>query len=301
MNDFSTSPLQSGNQSGNEACLQAEPLGRMLQRLRGLSNQQIDDIVDYQRRHGLQFGEAAVALRLASDDDILALISRQFHYAYDSQSDASALPADIVVARNPFSEGAEVVRDLRSQLIMGVMHPAATHRALAVVSAHAGDGKTFVAANLAAAFSQLGTRTLLVDANMRRPRIGTLFAAAAQESAGLSMILSGRAVKHALHQVQALPNLFILPAGPIPPNPQELLQGGAFVSLLDELHTEFDHIIIDTPASDHGADFGMVAARAGATLVVARRDHTPYRAIARLVTTLARTEASMAGVVMNTY
>jgi chain length determinant protein tyrosine kinase EpsG len=300
MNDMSKPQTGAGRAPFAGAESENLPLGRMLQKLRGLSDQQIQDIVEYQGLHGLQFGEAAVELRLASDDDIVGLIARQFHYPCDAGTNASALPAELVVAKSPFSDGAELVRDLRTQLLMGVMGAAGPRPPLAVVSAQSGDGTTFVAANLAAAFSQFGTRTLLIDANMRKPRAGVLFGGA-DGSTGLSTILSGRAVKYAFQQVAALPNLFILPAGPIPPNPQELLQGAAFELLLDELRTEFDHIVIDTPASDSGADFRMIAARAGATLVVARQDVTPYDALARLVQTLGRGAGTLAGVVMNRY
>lgn len=279
---------------------EAIPIGRMLQTLRGLSDAQIDEIVAYQRRHGLQFGEAAVALQLASDDDIVGLISKQFHYPYDARSDAASLPAELVVVKNPFSEGAELVRDLRTQLTMGAMRPAKAGRLLAVASPQSGDGKTFVAANLAAAFSQLGTRTLLIDANMRQPRIGSVFGAV-QDGAGLSMILSGRAVQHAFHQAKSLPNLFVMPAGTVPPNPQELLQGAAFELLLEELRHDFAHIVIDTPAAEAGADYRMVAARADAVLVVARQDRTPFRTLAQLVKTLERGPGALAGVVMNRY
>jgi len=278
----------------------AQPLGRMLQTLRGLTDAQIGEIADYQRRHGLQFGAAAVALKLASDDDIVGLISKQFHYPCDAAADASTLAAELVVAKNPFSEGAELIRDLRTQLTVGAPNGTAAGRLLAVASPQSRDGKTFVAANLAAAFSQLGTRTLLIDANMRTPRVGALFGAPA-DVPGLSMILSGRVVNGAFHRVAALPHLFVLPAGTVPPNPQELLQGRAFELLLDELRQEFDHIIVDTPPEDAGADYRMVAARAGGVLVVARQDHTPYRALARMLTALGRTPGAVAGVVMNRH
>jgi chain length determinant protein tyrosine kinase EpsG len=300
MNALSNRMLNAGSAAAEQSAEQNLPIGRMLQILRGLSDAQIDEIVAYQRRHGMQFGEAAVALQLASDDEIVSLISKQFHYPYDAASDASRLPAELVVAKNPFSEGAELIRDLRTQLTMGVMSPAQGGRLLAVCSAESGDGKSFVAANLAASFSQLGARTLLIDANMRQPRIGPLFGAA-QESIGLSMILSGRAVQYAFLHVPALPNLLVLPAGTIPPNPQELLQGPAFELLLDELRQKFDHIVIDTPSSNAGADFRMVAARADATLVVARQDVTPFRSLDGLLKTLTRGRGTLAGVILNRY
>lgn len=300
MNALSNRALNGSDPTPEPSAAPGLPIGRMLQTLRGLSDAQIDEIVAYQRRHGMQFGEAAVALQLASDDEIVSLISKQFHYAYDAASDASSLPAELLVAKNPFSDGAELIRDLRTQLTMGAMNQAQSGRLLAVCSAQPGDGKSFVAANLGASFSQLGARTLLIDANMRQPRIGTLFGAA-QDSVGLSMILSGRVVKHAFHQVKALPNLFILPSGTIPPNPQELLQGRAFELLLDELREQFDYVLIDTPSSDAGADFRMVAARTDATLVVARQGVTAYRSLDLLLKTLARGPGTLAGVVMNRY
>jgi protein-tyrosine kinase len=285
------------SEAGPKAELQ--PIGRMLQELRGLSDRQIEDIVEYQHIHGLQFGAAAVALRLASDGDIVELIARQFHYPYDSGAAAASLPAELVVARDPFSDGAEIFRDLRTQLILGAAS-ADGIPPLAVVSPKAGDGKTFVAANLAAAFSQLGTRTLLIDADMRKPRAGALFGAS-DGGPGLSTILAGRALRYAFRPVAALPNLFILPAGPIPPNPQELLQGTRFSLLLEELRKEFAHIVIDTSAGESGADFRMVAARASTTLVVARQDHTPFNDLDRMVQTLGRCAGVLAGVVMNRH
>ena len=301
MNDMSQRPREDQWKPATPPDEEPQPLGRMLQTLRGLSDAQIDEIVEYQRSHGLQFGEAAVALRLASDGDIVELIARQFHYPCDPGSDASsALPPELVVARNPFSDGAEMIRDLRTQLLIGLAGADGGRLSLAVTSAQAGDGKTFVAANLAAAFSQLGKRTLLIDANMRQPRAGAIFGVA-DGSPGLSTILSGRALKYAFHQAAALPNLFVLGAGPIPPNPQELLQGATCELLLDELRREFDHIVIDTPAGDSGSDFRMVAARAAATLVVARQDCTSYDALAAVVQTLARGASTLAGVVMNRY
>ncbi|MGJ7917778.1 polysaccharide biosynthesis tyrosine autokinase [Massilia sp. LXY-6] len=301
MNDMTHLLREQERKSTARPAEEPQPIGRMLQTLRGLSDQQIEEIVEYQRVHGMRFGEAAVALRLASDGDIVELISRQFHYPYDSNPDASsALPAELVVAKNPFSDGAEIIRDLRTQLLMGMTGVEGQRLTLAVTSAQTGDGKTFVATNLAAAFSQLGTRTLLIDANMRKPRAGSVFGVP-DGSPGLSTILSGRVLKYALHQVAPLPNLFILAAGPVPPNPQELLQGASFELLLDELQKEFDHIVIDTSASESGSDFRMVAARTAATLVVARQGSTSYNALAAVVQTLARSSTTLAGVVMNSY
>ena len=87
----------------------------------------------------------------------------------------TSLHADLVAATDPFGEEAEAFRELRSQLLMGVLADGTARRALAVLSPDVGDGKTFFAANMAISFSQLGGRTLLVDADMRTPRQHLLF------------------------------------------------------------------------------------------------------------------------------
>ena len=112
---------------------------------------------------------------------------------------------------SPFSDEAEVFRELRSQLLMGVLRPDQPRRALAVVSPNVGDGKTYLAANMAIAFSQLGGRTLLVDADMRTPRQQDCSASAT--GPGLSSVLSGRAEHERDPTVADLPSLYVLPVG----------------------------------------------------------------------------------------
>src|SRR5690606_31496730 len=110
-------------------------------------------------------------------------------------------------------------------------------RALAIVSPNSGDGKTFFSANLAIALSQLGGRTLLVDADMRGPRQHEVFGV--EGTAGLSGLLSGRAEANVIIQAPDLPSLFLLPVGITPPNPLELVERPAFGLLLRELLNKF--------------------------------------------------------------
>lgn len=287
-------------QMADKFAVQEQSMGHLLQDRRNLTDAQLNQISTYQTQHGLRFGEAAVALQMASNDDIASLLAKQFHYPYQQQADVGQLPPMLRVAVDPFSDGAEVFRDLRTQLGMGCMNAEQPRRALAVVSATPGDGKTFVAANLAAAFSQLGAPTLLIDANMRQPSLAKLFGIA-HDAPGLSSILSGRAVEYAFHQVPSLPSLFILPAGPLPPNPQELLQRPAFKLLLEELLVTFEHVIVDTPSSASGADFRTIAARSGAVMAVARKDSTSYPALEKLLAVLDAGASKMAGVIFNQY
>lgn len=272
-------------------------IGDLIREVRDLDDEEMARIVAYQRQHGLRFGEAAVALRLATSEEVLWALSRQYSYSY-APGLGDAAVAELVTARYPFGDDAEAFRELRSQLLMGVLG-AGSRRALAVLSPHVGDGKTYIAANLAVAFSQLGGRTLLVDADMRTPRQHRLFGIEPEH--GLSGLLSGRYDGDAIQPVQGLPGLFLMPVGPTPPNPLELLQRPAFGLMIQELLTKFDHLIVDTPAALHGADARVIAAKAGAALVVGREGQSRMDAMRALLKSLEKTPAAVAGVVMNEH
>jgi chain length determinant protein tyrosine kinase EpsG len=263
-----------------------------------LTDKQIEWIFNYHREHDLRFGEAAVELGLARREHVLWALSQQFHYPY--AIDEKEVNPELVIAANPFSDEAEAFRELRSQLLMGVMAPDKPRRALAVVSPDVGDGKTYLASNVAAAFSQLGGPTLFIDADMRTPRSQDVFGITLNRT-GLSAMLSGRAEDGLVQRSSQLPSLFVLPVGAIPPNPLELIQRPAFSLLIQEMVGKFDHVIVDTPATSHGADSRAIAAICGAVLVVGRRGRTSMKSLNGLVSALGRGPATLAGVVMNEY
>jgi len=273
-------------------------IGELIRQLRRLNDSQVQDIMAHQRQHDLRFGEAAVALRLASPGDVLWALSRQFHYPYAADGN-TRLSAELVAAVDPFHAQAEAIRSIRSQLLQGVMAPDSGRKALAVVSPDVGDGKSYFAANLAIAFSQLGARTLLLDADLRSARQHRLFAVS--NASGLSDILASRAVIGGLHAVPELPSLFVLPVGALPPNPVELLQRPAFDRFLRDLLSQFEHVIVDTPAAVHGFDARVLAAKCGASLVIGRRGTSRMKALHELVDGLGRGTQKLAGVVINEH
>jgi chain length determinant protein tyrosine kinase EpsG len=274
------------------------PIGRLLRHVTTFTDDQVARVLNYQREHGLRFGEAAVALKLATDDDVVWALSQQFHYPY--ALDSAELHPELVAATSPFSDEAEDFRELRAQLLMGVLAPAQTRRAVAVVSPDVGDGKTYLAANTAVAFSQLGGRTLLLDADMRAPRLQRLFGLTPGVH-GLSSILAGRAETNVVRPVRDLPGLYLLPVGESPPNPQELVQRPAFALLIKELLAKFDHVVVDTPAASHGADARVIAAICGAAVMVGRRGRSRMDAMAGLLAGLSKSPCKLAGVVMNEH
>ena len=274
------------------------PIGELIRERRPLSDAQIQQILDYQREHGLRFGEAAIALRLATNDDVVRALAQQFHYPYAPEATLQ-VSSELVAARDPFGDDAESFRELRSQLLMGVLAAHEPRRALAVSSPDIGDGKTYLAANLGVAFGQLGGRTLVVDADLRTPRLHRVFDV--DNAAGLSSVLSGRSEASVIQRAPQLPSLFVLSAGAVPPNPLELVQRPAFGLLMRELLLKFDHVIVDTPAAVHGADARVIAAHCGAVMVLARSRRSRVRALQALIGALAKGPAAMAGVVMNDY
>ena len=273
-------------------------LGDILQQTKNLTAEQVDQILAFQRDKRLRFGEAAIALGFATDEDILFALSQQFHYHY-APAEQHQLSSELVVANRPFSRQAERFRAIRSQLMMRVFGGEPSKMALAVVSPDSGDGKTYFSANLAIALSQLGGRTLLVDADLRGPRQQGLFGI--ESMSGLSSVLSGRAEANVIQQIPALPSLYLLPAGVLPPNPLELVERPAFGLLIRELKSKFDHVIVDTPAAVYGSDASVIASRCGAALVVARKGKSQLRSLQDLVGTLADGAGHVAGVIMNEY
>lgn len=273
-------------------------IGDIIAEANKLTPEQVERILAHQKTHGLRFGEAAVSLGLAKGEDVLWALSQQFHYPY--AAGGGPAPSDeLVLAAKPFSDQAEAFRVLRSQINMKLYGADAPRRALAVISANNGDGKTFFAANLAIAFSQLGGRTLLVDADMRSPRQHEVFGL--DNSSGLSGILSGRSETNVIRPVRDLPSLFVMPVGTLPPNPTELVERPAFALLMRELVAKFDHVIVDTPAAVHGADYAVIAARCGAALALARKGETRVAALQELIGALGNTPTELAGVVMNEH
>jgi chain length determinant protein tyrosine kinase EpsG len=270
----------------------ARPIGELLRTLRPLSDGDIAHILVVQRRMGLRFGEAAVALDLASQADVLRALSMQFNYP--CALDLSRFGAGgLVVATDPHGAQAEAFRELRSRILAGPRVP------LAVLSPDRGDGRTHVAANLAITFSQLGERTVLVDGNLRAPALHRVFGL--KERASLADLLNGRRPQRPFDRSAELPGLFVMQVGAPPPNPLELLQQPLFAVLLRELQREFDRVIVDTPPARDSADARVIAATCGQAVLVGRSGRTDARAMNLLVERLRRTRADIAGVVLNAY
>jgi receptor protein-tyrosine kinase len=252
-----------------------------------------------QKEHNLRFGDAAVRLGLLTEADIQYALSRQFSYAYlrKTSDDKKPVSEELVAAYEPFSPRVEQLRAIRSQLMLRWFDKADQRQVLTVVGTERGEGRSYLAANLAVVFSQLGERTLLVDADLRNPRQHELFYL--ENKVGFSTVLSGRSREEAIVRIPDLAGLCVLPAGPVPPNPLELLNRLNFDEFMIQVKSTFDVIIIDTPAMSAGEDAAMIAVRTGAALAVARSAQTKVAAFSDLVQGLMNAGVSVVGSVLN--
>jgi protein-tyrosine kinase len=273
-------------------------LGEIIRDTRNLTAEQVEKILHYQQSKGIRFGEAAIALGFVNADDVLSALARQFNYPY-AGPERGDISAELITLSAPFARQAEAFRALRSQVVMRTAAEGKTRLAVAVISPNQQDGKTYIASNLAVVLAQLGGRTLLVDADLRGPRLHSVFGL--DGSSGLSHILLGRTGDMVIKQVPIVPNLFVLPAGASPPNPLELLERPAFALLMREMASKFDHVVIDTPAAEYGSDAVVIAVRCGSALVVARNQRSRLDVLQALTRNLSSSDAKVVGVVTNDH
>jgi chain length determinant protein tyrosine kinase EpsG len=263
-----------------------------------LSVNDAEKILRFQKEQGKRFGDAATDLGLVTQDDIRFALSQQFDYPYLPVGDTS-LSGELVAAYKPFSPVVEKLRTLRSQLMLRWFNAERQHNALAIMSPGNKEGRSFIAANLAIVFSQLGEKTLLIDADLRAPRQHELFKL--DSNAGLSGMLAGRIGPEAVVRVPTLLGLSILPAGAIPPNPQELLGRQNFTDLMELLIRDFDVVIVDTPAANEHDEAQIIASRAGAALMLAHKNVSSISDMTHLVRSLQQTGAMVVGSVLNDF
>ena len=278
------------------------PIGAILVEEGKLSPGQVERVLEVAGKLGIRFGEAAVRLHLITEEEVRFALAQQYdfpHLLHDTDEKAVQPSRELVAAFAPFHPRTEEMRALRTQLLIRWYNPQAHRNALVIASPGSAEGRSYVAANLAVVFSQLGARTLLLDADLRKSRQHEIFGLPG--SNGLSTLLAGRVDHSSTYPIPGLNRLSVLPAGPLPPNPQELLSRPAFTALLKDLQSLYDVVIIDTPPARQYADAQSVAYRAGDALVIARKDHTAVSATSKVVQEMAGTGARVVGTVINSY
>lgn len=261
-----------------------------------LSPQDAERILQVQKADGIRFGEAGIKLGVLTEADILYALSLQFNYPFLPTGPNKPVSDEVVAAYRPFGVEGDQIRALRSQLQMRWFNAPGKRTALSVVSTSRGDGRSHLAANLAVSFAQVGERTLLIDADLRHPRQHELFRL--ERGAGLSSLLAGRLQDRAVSFIPGLPGLAVLPAGPTPPNPAELLGNSAIDRILDQSMATFDVVIIDTPAFELGDDALLMSRFAGAALGVARSHQTRAKLFGNMIGALSDVGVPTVGTVL---
>lgn len=232
---------------------------------------------------------------------VLSHIPELFHDAQTrkimstAQQSASPLDKTLVSFFAPRSRISEVFRGMRTQMLFSVGGD--NSKVIGVTSAKSGEGKSTVAANLAVSLSQTGREVLLVDCDLRRPRVHKLFGIA--NTIGLSDVLSGKRELADVIQTGEVANLTTLTSGPIPNNPAELLDSESFDLFLNDVREKFDLVILDCPPVLPVSDPAIVAPKIDGMVVVVRIDGECRPQAARVKQILSGVDARVLGLVVN--
>jgi capsular exopolysaccharide synthesis family protein len=205
---------------------------------------------------------------------------------------------ELVAQHLPKSQMSEAFRALRTALLLS--QPDHPPQVILVTSALPREGKTTAAANLAVTLAQLGDKTVLIDADLRKPGVGRLLNLGGGKYAGLSSYLAGVSsldlvtVSH-----PTIPNLAAIPTGPLPPNPADLLSSNRLADAITELRKSFKFIVIDSPPIMAATDAVILSVQTDGVLLVVRSGETPKEAFTRTRDLLVSVKCHLLGVVLN--
>ena len=200
-----------------------------------------------------------------------------------------------VVHTHPMSMAAESCRTVRTNLMF--MAADSPNKTMVVTSANPKDGKTTVATNIAIALAQSGQRVLLIDADLRRPRIHDAFDL--DNRTGLTNTLVGERTLSEVTRDVGIDKLSVVTCGPLPPNPAELLHTKQFSRLLEEAASQYDRVILDSPPLRAVTDAAILAPQCGGVLLVVRSRATTRDAVISAMRSLADVRAHILGGVLN--
>lgn len=202
----------------------------------------------------------------------------------------------LTVCRRPKSVLAESYRALRTAVLLSSAPRAP--RSVLVTSAHMGEGKTVTALNLAQALAQRKGPVLIVDCDLRKGGVARALGLSAEK--GISTVLTGAdALEDALQQYAPQPSLWVLPCGPVPPNPAELLASDRMAELWKELSGRYEHLVIDSPPVLLVTDATILSTLADGVVLVAESGKTPRGALLRTRRILDDAGARILGVALN--
>ena len=241
-------------------------IGKLLLDKKIITLAQAEAVMQFQREHNLRFGEAAIQLGYLTEQDVQQALANQYNYAV-LQKGKSKLSENLVQAYQPSSEFAESVRTLRSQLMLRWLSEGKKNIAIVGLS----ESATTLVANLAIAFAQSNEKTLLVDANLREPRLHQLMGM--QNKVGLVEVLASRAdLATAVQVVEGVPSLHILSAGAVLPNAQEIIASRFTSEFMNQRQGGYDAVLYDLAPAALFDDAYLIAAKVRGVVIAVERD-----------------------------
>ncbi|MFZ5469000.1 MAG: GumC family protein [Myxococcota bacterium] len=202
---------------------------------------------------------------------------------------------DLHIHHQPKSSVAECCRAIRTNLLF--MSPDDPFKSLVVTSSGPQEGKSTTVINLGITMAQSGNKVLLIDTDMRRPRLHKAFGV--PNDIGVSSLVVGEGSAEGAVKATEVPNLFVLPCGPIPPNPAELLHTQAFNELLKKLSLTYDRVILDSPPIGAVADAVVLSTRVSGVVMVLKGGSTQREVAKRAVKQLQDVRAKLFGAILN--
>lgn len=218
-----------------------------------------------------------------------------FRLRRQAQKDKTGTPSKpLVTLLDPAGVASEAYRSLRTSLLYAAVDAPPT--VILITSPRTGDGKSTTCANLGAALAQAGKQTLVIDGDLREPGLHRFFDV--PNISGVVNVLSG---EHELLEVckEPIPGLYVISAGPIPPNPAELLSSGRFSELVGQARRLFDYVLIDSPPMGLASDPVVIATQADGVLLVFDSRGTSKGSLRKAVRDIEAVGAKVLGTVMN--
>ncbi|MEI9477812.1 MAG: polysaccharide biosynthesis tyrosine autokinase [Deltaproteobacteria bacterium] len=204
-------------------------------------------------------------------------------------------PVELITHSHAKSMVSEAYRNIRTSILLSF--PEKPPKRIVITSPNPVEGKTTTVINTAIALSQTGVQVLIIDTDLRKPRVHKVFCDG--NGAGLSNFLSGHAELESIIKNTKIPNLYYIPSGPIPPNPSELIGSGLFKNMLDTLGERFDHLVLDSPPVLGFADSIILSTSTDGIILVVLGGKTPRETLQRAKDVLHQVNAKILGVVIN--
>jgi len=218
--------------------------------------------------------------------------------AQDSEKEDKSIPSenkDLITFTHPRSTSSEAYRSVRTSALLST--PDSPPGKILIASAAPYEGKTITAANLAISMAQAGGKTLLLDSDLRKPRVHQVFSV--DNTAGLSNIVATGQDPRSLIKKTDVPNLYVLTSGPIPPNPAELLGSNRMHELMKIFEADFERIILDSPPLIVVTDATILSTLCDGVILVVQANRTGLDVIQRGKELLRDVNARIIGVVLN--